>query len=259
MKLLFVFLSLISAPLLAHDFWIEPSTYSPRKGERVALRLRVGEHFLGDAIPRMPSSITSFQLLSSSPAVAVTGPANAEPAGAAAMPTANIAVGAYASRGTVAAMDAATFARYVREEGLERAARATGVNPTKPVRDSFARCAKVLLRGEGAATGFDRVAGMTLELVPLTNPFTTKAPAAMKFRLLYRGKPLSGALITAIPKTRPSAQVTARSDASGSVTLPIGRRGEWLVKAVHLIRATSTDADVESYWASLTFRLEEAK
>ena len=52
----FVALALIlsAAPLAAHDMWIEPSSFIPVAGQVVGLRLRVGQDFLGDPIPRDP-------------------------------------------------------------------------------------------------------------------------------------------------------------------------------------------------------------
>ena len=40
----------------AHDFWIEPSTFRPAPGEKVAVSLRVGDAFPGEAVPRWPSA-----------------------------------------------------------------------------------------------------------------------------------------------------------------------------------------------------------
>ena len=34
-------------PLLAHDLWIEPTSFSPRAGEIVGVRLRVGMNLVG--------------------------------------------------------------------------------------------------------------------------------------------------------------------------------------------------------------------
>src|SRR3954452_8935995 len=49
MPVLFATAILLSnSPLFAHDFWLEPTTFSPRTGQIVGVRLRVGQDLLGD-------------------------------------------------------------------------------------------------------------------------------------------------------------------------------------------------------------------
>lgn len=49
--------------------------------------------------------------------------------------------------------------------------------------------------------GYDRVLGHPLELVPEVSPVTPMGPGtAIKVRLLYKGKPLSGACVSFIPR-----------------------------------------------------------
>ena len=54
-----VILSLAS-PLVAHDLWIDPTTFFPEAGTMVGLRLRVGENLVGDPLPRDPALINQF-------------------------------------------------------------------------------------------------------------------------------------------------------------------------------------------------------
>ena len=44
----------------AHDMWIEPATFLPENGQILAVRLRVGQDFLGDPLPRVPALINQF-------------------------------------------------------------------------------------------------------------------------------------------------------------------------------------------------------
>ena len=50
----------LAAPLVAHDMWIEPTTFSPRTGQIVGVRLRVGQDLLGDPLPRDPALVNQF-------------------------------------------------------------------------------------------------------------------------------------------------------------------------------------------------------
>ena len=52
---------LLTAPaLLAHNFWIETSTFTPLPGQRLSVRLRVGQELQGDPVPRDPSLMKRF-------------------------------------------------------------------------------------------------------------------------------------------------------------------------------------------------------
>ena len=62
-RLLFVVIVLAagSASLRAHDFWIEPTGFKADLGRVIGVKLRVGEDFHGDPVPRNDdSSISSW-------------------------------------------------------------------------------------------------------------------------------------------------------------------------------------------------------
>jgi uncharacterized GH25 family protein len=244
--------------LRAHDFWIDPSSFRPAPGQRVVVRLRVGQHFRGDPVPRDPSLLQRFAVVgpggSETP---VPGVPNAEPAGFATVASPGLALITYASGRSPVALDGAKFETYLADEGLEAvsAARAKKGQTGAAVQEVFSRCAKSFLAvGGTGGPGYDRVLGLTLELVPEKDPSGLQPGADLPVRLLYRGKPLAGALVAALPRDQPDARVTARTDAAGRARLRLDRPGVWLVKAVHMIPAPAgTGADWESFWASLTF------
>ena len=68
--------------------------------------------------------------------------------------------------------------------------------------------------------------------------------------------PLAGALVVAFNQRSPYHRLRARSDQNGRATFAIDEPGPWLVKAVHMVPAAAgTNADWESFWASLTFEM----
>src|SRR3954466_1476267 len=67
--------------LSAHDFWLEPSTFSPRPGQILALRLRVGQDLLGDPGPRDPAPVHRFILEDAGGPKPLVGRDGADPAG----------------------------------------------------------------------------------------------------------------------------------------------------------------------------------
>jgi uncharacterized GH25 family protein len=255
--------ALVAAPLSAHDFWIEPSSYQPAVGSTLGVQLVVGQKFRGDALPRNPALITKFVLVSDAGETPVAGRAADEPAGSVRVEQPGLQLIAYRSLDSQVSLEAKKFEEYLKEEGLEAviAARAKSGDNLKPSRESFSRSAKSLIAAGGTGTtGYDRVLGLTLELVPEKNPYAMKGGDDLPVRILYEGRPLAGALVVALSYDDADRKIAGRSDKDGRVTLRLPKDGVWLVKAVHM-EAVSGDpnADWRSIWASLTFQVPGQK
>jgi uncharacterized GH25 family protein len=254
-------LGALAAPALqAHNFWIEPSAFTPAPGQRVAVRLRVGQELQGDPVPRDPGLMKRFVTIGPNGAeVTVPGVPNTEPAGFLALQAPGLYTIVYESGRSAVELEAAKFETYLKEEGLETvsARRARQGKTAAPAREVFSRSAKALVAvGDGSGPGFDRVVGQRLELVAEKNPYALANGGELPVRLLYQGKPLAGALVMVLQRGRPGAVAAVRSDARGRATLKLDRPGLWLIKAVHMIPAPAdAGADWESFWASLTFAL----
>jgi uncharacterized GH25 family protein len=154
------------------------------------------------------------------------------------------------------------FNQYLKEEGLDAIAalRARRNETNAKVRELFTRCGKSLVFSGPASRGpGDRVLGFPLELIAERNPYATRVGDDFPVRLTYQSRPLAGALVIAMNRQNPSEKITARTGADGRVRLHLHPGGMWLVKAVHMIAAPAgSNADWQSYWASLTFELGAA-
>jgi uncharacterized GH25 family protein len=257
--LAFMLALLCAGSVRAHDLWIEPSAFQPAPGTRLAVRLFIGQLFRGDVFPRDPKYLVRFAVIGNGGEAPIPGIPDTDPAGFLVTGRPGLYELVYTSRHAAVELDAAKFEKYLAEEGLEKisARRARLGQGGAPGKEIYSRCAKSLIAvGGDAGSGHDRVLGLTLELIPEANPYTLAAGQELPVRLLYRGQPLAGAKVAAVPKDRPASQVAARTDAQGRVRLRLGGAGIWLVKAVHMIAAPpGSGADWESFWASLTFAL----
>ncbi len=256
-----VFASSLASALRAHDLWIEPSSFRPAEAQLFAVRLRVGEAFRGEPVPRMEKRIERFAAVGPGGEIPLNGTEGADPAGFAVLAAPGTWLLVYDSDHARVELEGPKFEAYLAEEGLERISklRAGRGQTAAGSREIYSRCAKALVVvGGGPADGFDRVLGLPLELVPQASPAAlpeTPADTELPVLLLFRGKPLAGALVAAIPRGAPEAGVSGRTDAEGRVRLRLDRAGDWLVKAVHMEPAPAdSGADWESFWASLTLR-----
>ena len=250
------------ASLAAHDMWIEPTAFIPVAGKIVGVRLRVGQDFLGDPLPRDPALIEQFVSIDSTGRKPVYGRDGADPAGLLRVTEPGLLIIGYQSHPSPVVLQSTKFNQYLKEEGLDAIAelRASRKQTGSDAREIFSRCAKsLLLSGTPAKAEADRALGFTLELVAEKNPYALHAGEDLPVSLTYEGRPLPGALVVAMNRANPMAKLTARTDKNGRVTFKLPQDGTWLIKAVHMIPAPAgANADWASFWASLTFELKSS-
>ena len=257
----------------AHEFWLLPQSFSVPPTQAFLLELRVGAGWPGESLGRNPDYIERFGLLDAKGERRIGGQPGADPAGVVMTNTPGAAWAVFRSKQSSITLEAAKFESYLREEGLDNISEARRLNGTSdaPAREMYSRCAKSLLQvGRSAKTSaktsaalLKRNTGLTLELIPQTDPQQLRAGGVFTVQLLYLNKPLRGALVKALPQTAQgelsTLQITGRSDAQGRVTLPLSRGGVWLINAVHMVKAApQLNADWESVWSSLTFELPDS-
>jgi hypothetical protein len=252
-------IALCISPLLAHDMWIEPATFSPETGQIVSVRLRVGQDLIGDPLPRDPTLINQFVFEDAEGSKPLVGRDGRDPAGFLRVATPGLLVVGYFSNPSTVELDAEKFNQYLKDEGLETimALRASRNETGAKSLERFTRCAKSLVLsgppGEGQS---DRRLGFTLELTAERNPYTIHAGEDLPLRLTYENRPLAGALVIAMNRLNPSEKTAARSGKDGRVRFRLRPGGMWLVKAVHMIPAPAgSGAEWASYWASETFEM----
>jgi uncharacterized GH25 family protein len=261
MRHLFITATLLaaSASLSAHDFWIEPTGFTADLGRVVGLKLRVGDDFHGEPVPRSDDLIDQFVVLDAAGRRQVVGRDGADPAGLLRVTAPGLMIVGYQSRPSPVTLPAAKFTQYLREEGLEAIvdARARAGASARDGREIFSRSAKSLLRSGPMATGSgDRTLGFPIELVAERNPYDMRPGGTLPTRLTYRGAPLAGALVVAYNQRTPYHKLSVRSDRDGRAAFTLDGPGVWLVKAVHMAPAQAgSNADWESFWASLTFEI----
>jgi uncharacterized GH25 family protein len=249
--------ALACAPLVAHDMWIEPTTFAPESGEIVGLKLRVGQNMLGDPLARDSQLIREFVVQDGAERKPVVGRDGGNPAGFVRASQPGLLVAGYHSNPSSVNETAEKFNQYLKEEGLDAVAaqRALRNESNLAVRELFTRCAKtLLLAGPARNDQHDRTLGFTLELVAERNPYTLGAGEELPLRLTFENHPLPGALVIAMNRLQPDRKQSARTSADGRVKLHLPPGGMWMLKAVHMTPAPAgSNAQWQSYWASLTF------
>jgi uncharacterized GH25 family protein len=251
----------LAAAAQAHDFWLEPSSFTPKAGQALSVRFLVGERLVGESVVRPSAGFKQFSLDDGHQRLPIGGRAGADPAGVLRVTGSGVQIVTYQSLPITIELPGDKFTSYLQEEGLEAviAKRRAAGQGESIGREMYARYAKsLLLVGGDAATGDrgDRAIGLPLELIAESNPYRLRSGDELPLRLLYQQQPLVGALVVAVSRDRPGEARSARSDSEGRVRLKLDGGGFWLVKAVHMVESSQpTLANWESLWASLTFEL----
>ena len=257
----------------AHQYWLVPSDYTPHRGDVVEIGARSGVGFGGEARPWTPERCVTFTW-SAGAARSLAGEAAAGDAVWAKPVVADSggAWAAYESDYASIELPAAEFDQYLAEEGLAGPLAARKRMAAPPAgRERYRRCCKTWLAGSDDRRAAEML-GLPLELVPLARP---GAAARLRVRVLWRGRPLAGALVktwrqalaaeghplAVIDRDSVGVAQALRSDARGEVALDVSSLGEWLVSAERMepcpdrtqSRPGRPAADWESTWASLTF------
>ena len=250
-------LLLLAAPSRAHEFWIEPQQFRAAPGAKVPVRLHVGQYFKGNSIPFLSDNYERFYYADARGTEKVRGVLGDDPAVTLTIRAAGrIWIVLRSTYYDLSYDKPGEFEVFLAKEGLEHLV-PRGQSAKLPVKETYSRCAKSLLLAGPAPPGSapDRAFGLPLELVAESDPYAGK-PGEFRVKLLYRGAPLAGALVTAFHKALPDRRLEARTDASGRARVALDRNGIWLLNAVHLLPAPKkSGAQWETMWASLTFEV----
>ncbi|MEO6359187.1 MAG: DUF4198 domain-containing protein [Sphingomicrobium sp.] len=161
---------------------------------------------------------------------------------------------------SVSDLPAIRFNDYLKVEGLTPAiaARARAGRTNANGREYYSRRAKALIQVGRPSRTDDRLAtrpiGLTLEVVPLRNPYSPLPNHVLPVQILFEGRPLPGALVklTLLEMDARPVQIT-RSDSRGRVNFKLPKTGSWLVNVIWTKAIASRDADFQTTFSSLSF------
>jgi len=246
----------------AHEFWIEPESYTVAPGAPVTAYLRNGEGFKGISMAYFNTRFTRFDLVEKNQTRPVTGRLGDSPALQAEATAEGLLIVLHETTPSkVTYRDWEKFMAFARHKDFPSAAAEHAANgwPKDVFRESYTRHAKALL-AVGDGSGSDAAFGLATEFVALTNPYDPQFDGEMRVALTYNGAPRANAQVEVFARA-PDGSVSVtlyRTDTGGEAAIPVLPGYAYLFDAVVLRPASQisdpkTDPVWETLWAALTF------
>ncbi|WP_412049409.1 DUF4198 domain-containing protein [Hoeflea sp. Naph1] len=259
------FLGLMGAlsPVSAHEFWLEPQDFTVAPDSEITADLRVGQNFKGDAFPFIPSRFQSFMRYDHLGEISIEGTAGDIPALTVSPRGEGLTIVTYVSVGQqLLFRDWVKFGEYLALEGLDTVAArhdARGL-PRDRITEIYTRCAKTLINVGDASNDQDHATGMQLELIAGQNPAALTPGAEMSFTLLWEGQPSANRQVALFRRDDKgdALRTLTRTDDNGVARFIIATAGTYLAAAVQMTEPSADqDVDWQSFWASLSFGVED--
>lgn len=255
-------MSLLTLVAGAHEFWIHPASYRPQTGKPTNVDLLVGAGFPGEAKKRDPSRFERFEVAgpdAKSGFVAIGGTDGLAPAGLFTFDKPGLHQLVYRGKPSRISLEGEAFDEYLAEEGLTDvlAQRSDSKETGTPAVESYSRCAKSFVAADNNAEGdFSRLANLTLEIVPLTNPCRVASGDQFRVRVLHEGTPQPDAQVKLMVQVDgKTVAVRSRTSADGEVVFTIQHAGVHVLNVVRMTRSKIEGVNWESVWSTLSFEV----
>ena len=269
--LLAAVLLLRTGPVMAHNSWLVASENSAKGPGTVRLAFITTEHFWTSEYSTRPARVDEWtvRLGESRWKVRDYRIEGKELAAEVTLDEPGVHVVAASLAPYFKEFDAETFNRYLAEESATEAAalRKTKGQRNQPGRMYYTKLAKTFVEIGGERTeDFKKPVGHVLEIVPLSNPCRWRVGDEVAVQLLYDGKPAVDFPVSSGHGGLPPHiyAETIRTDANGQARFKLPRPGLWFIRAHHIRpfdhtkrkEKDSPPADWESFWSSITFRVQ---
>ena len=233
--------ALLSAPLAAHDFWLQPQRFWTSLGAPVPMTFLVGH---GAARQRSSVAKDRFSVFRAvgprgvvdrKPELTIGQAADIAPA----FTQPGTYVVAFSTTNVASDLPALRFNDYASAEGLTLVLRqrAASNSTTSPGRELYSRRGKALIQvgpvGRMPQPYVTSPIGLGLEIIPLINPYALGNSRTLPVRVLYQGRPLAGAMVKLNNLAADAQPVeTHLTDSTGQATFAARRSGDWQLNVV---------------------------
>jgi uncharacterized GH25 family protein len=257
----FVFIIFIPVGLYAQvqPFWLQPDKFSYKTGEELKLNFSTGEDFIAEPIDAKISSIEKLELhtLEKITDLKTSFKEGKKDNLSVQLSNEGTYIISLQSAPAFVETESVKFNAYLKDNGLDDALHYREQNHQSdiPGTELFTECAKLIIQtgGKGDAT-FKKSTGLPLEIFVEKNPCNIKVGEMVRFKVMFRNKPLFGARVMiwnrADNRTTRQPVYTMKD---GTIEARISSNGPWLMTVLTAIPSTEKNAAWQVYRGSLMF------
>lgn len=264
-KMMVVTLSLLVCLTLAaaREVWMHPAKFVYNKGEKLEVTFKVGENFIGEAWDLKRDKVEKLELYQIGKHINLLDSLNEgvknnlgyilkeEGTHLLVMQQTNV----FNER------SADEFNTYLREGGLEDIAdqwkNATAL--TTSVKEYSSWYTKLLFQvGSKLDDTYKKATDFPVDLIPEENPNGLRIGEAVRFKVLFNGKPIFG--VRAKVWNRFNNRTTIQNiytEQDGTFEARISNPGPWMITVGRMIPLKQASADWQTYWSSFVFGIEK--
>ncbi len=249
-------------PLWAHDLYLLPNFFYTNKGSTLKVAFHNGDSFPSSEVAPNPAKLQEARLtgLGGSADVHDLQTMGTETVGTVTVPAAGSLLLSVRSVPNFIELPADQFQKYLQEEGLTEVLRWREAHGEqgKSGRERYSKFSKSILQSERSDEFYRHALNFTIEIIPLADPYSVKAGAALPVEVLFRGEPAADLQLEVAWAGPHESKITpvGRTTADGRIEVPVSKAGLYRLHALKMVRgADPSVADWESYWASLTFEV----
>ncbi|MGR3467661.1 MAG: DUF4198 domain-containing protein [Shimia sp.] len=258
-----------ATPVLGHEFWLHPRSFTVADGAPVFASIRVGQGFKGGAHAYFPQQTERYEIITPDGPMDPMGTLGDRPAiQPGALPEGLNVVVFETTDSRLTYREWEKFQAFVAEKALTvdgtpalEAHAARGL-PEVGFVETYRRFAKALIAvGDGA--GADAPTGLRTEIVALANPYTDDMADGLPIQVLLDGAPRPGAQVELFSRASDAPgdvdadYLVLTADEEGRVTLPVTPGMSYMVDSV-VLEEGEEDAAWHSLWANLTFAVPQS-
>ncbi len=242
----------------AHDFYVEPSALQIKPMEAIELSVVQVDGDQSETLPFYDDFSARLDLTSPDSVTAINAEVGDDPIAIIHPATSGYHIVTFVTRPSAAQLSTEKFKNYVKEKGLEAAIKNFPLRPDE-VPETYTRHAKVIITVGKHPTGMNYIkpTGLTLELIPGKGLPNWRENSQITLTLIYKGKPLSKALVQLFSPGRWGNRIKATTDSNGEIAIQVPHDGMWVAESVHLIPSSDGKHDWQSFWTSLTFAVNK--
>ncbi len=158
------------------------------------------------------------------------------------------------------------FIAYLKHDGvLDTLAAFEANNTLAEVRERYSKHIRTVVQvGDEKTDSYATKLGYPVEIILDQNPYELRFGDNIGFQVLVKGEPVANQLVRASYEGFHGHDASGghfnsydmRTDADGRASFLLNNKALWYISLIHMTKIDDPDADYESNWATVTFRVD---